>query len=158
MQALMWSVLVITIDPALGFAQNISQRTRGSAFGYCELNNAYEPFCVPMVWRRACPPHRTHEAFGHERRARLLLGITLLRAATFSKGLKRCSPAMSQRAGDPKVLAPLFLRGIPLHAFQDHLAFGLWRRTLPFRVPLIPYLSLLLCLVEQGLDRGHMPF
>src|SRR6266571_5270042 len=75
MQALMWPILMIKIDPALGFPQKISQRPIGPAFGYSELKNANEPFCVAVVGGRSCAANRTHEAFHQERRSRLLSSI-----------------------------------------------------------------------------------
>ncbi len=67
--------------------------------------------------------------------------------------LKLVSPAMQHRAGDPKLFTHFFLRRVTPHAFQDHFEFELWRITLPFGVHLIQYLSLLLCLVYQVLDK-----
>jgi hypothetical protein len=57
MQALMWPILIIKIDPALSFPQKLSQGTIGPAFGYSELKNANEPFCVAIVGGRPCSAH-----------------------------------------------------------------------------------------------------
>jgi hypothetical protein len=82
----------------------------------------------------------------------LLLRIALIREDIGCIGLKLFSPAVQQRAGDPKGLTHFFLRGVTLHAFQYHFEFELWCLTLPFDVHVIPYLSLLLCLLYQVLD------
>src|SRR5438270_114988 len=49
-----------------------------------------------------------------------LLGITLIMEAAFRIGLTLFSPAMQHRAAHPELLAHFFLRGIPLHTFQNH--------------------------------------
>lgn len=42
-------VLVIKIDPALSFPQNLSQRAIGAAFSYGELENANKPLGVAII-------------------------------------------------------------------------------------------------------------
>ena len=59
----------------------------------------------------------------------------------------RDKPAVNHGARETKFLTHFFLRGVPLHAFQHHFEFELWRITLPFVVHSIQYLSLLLCLL-----------
>ena len=75
MQSFMRPVLVIKIDPALSFPQKLSQGTIGPAFGYRELKNANEPFCVAIVGGRPCSAHRPREAFCQECHSRLLRSI-----------------------------------------------------------------------------------
>jgi hypothetical protein len=74
-QSFMRPVLIIKIDPALGFLQKLSQCAIGPAFGYSELKNANKPLCVAIVCRRPCSTHRAHEAFPQEHRSRLLGSI-----------------------------------------------------------------------------------
>src|SRR5947209_4594254 len=75
MQSFMRPVLVIKIDPALGFLQKLSKRAIGPTFGYGKLKNANKPLCVAVVCRRACSAHGTLEPFEQERGPRLLCSV-----------------------------------------------------------------------------------
>src|SRR6266487_1016165 len=75
MQALMWPLLVIKIDPTLGFPKKLSLCSIGPAFRYGELENANKPLGVAIVCRCPCSTHRSHEAFRQECRSCLLSSI-----------------------------------------------------------------------------------
>src|SRR5260221_14193717 len=75
LQSFMRPLLVIKIDPVLGFLQKLSQRAIGPAFGYGKLKHANKPLCVAVVCRRACSAHGTLEPFEQERGSRLLRSV-----------------------------------------------------------------------------------
>src|SRR5437016_6297207 len=75
LQALMWPILIIKIDPALGFPQELPKCAIGTTFGNGKLEHAHKPLGVAIVGRGSCATHRAHEAFRQERCSRLLRSI-----------------------------------------------------------------------------------
>src|SRR5260370_856275 len=75
LQSFMKPLLVIKIDPALGWLRKRSQRAIGPAFGYGKLKHANKSLCVAVVCGRACSAHGTLEPFEQERGSRLLRSV-----------------------------------------------------------------------------------
>ncbi len=109
MQAFMRAVLVIKIDPALGFPQKLSQCAIGVAFGDGELEDAHKALGVAIVGGHACPAHRAHEAFLQKRRSRLLGSI--LAALIRMKDGARHPELHELDRGDDQVGTHLIVKG-----------------------------------------------